>query len=77
MTDWPDTDSLRAKVFADPVMFGAWCVAKMNKAGGYEAYAVFAGPNARRNAIGYAQQIFGEFDEITLEPDAAKKSQGT
>jgi len=77
MTDCPDTDGLRAKVFADPLTPGAWCVAKMNKAGGYEAFAIFAGRNARRNAIDYAQQLFCEFDEITFDLAAAKKSRGT
>jgi hypothetical protein len=76
MTDCPDTHGLRAKVFADPVTPGAWCVAKMNKDGGYEGYAVFAGPNARRNAIDYARHLFGEFDEITFDLAAAKKFPG-
>ena len=49
----------------------------MNKAGGYEAFAIFAGRNARRNAIDYAQQLFCEFDEITFDLAAAKKSRGT
>jgi hypothetical protein len=76
MTDCPDTHDLRAKVFADPVTPGAWCVTKMNKDGGYEAFAIFAGPNARGNAVDYARQLFGEFDEITFDLAPAKNFPG-
>ena len=37
------------------------------KDSGYEAFAIFAGPNARPNAIDYGRQLFGEFSEITPE----------
>jgi hypothetical protein len=52
-------DGLRAKVFEDRTITGAWCVEKMNEDGGYEVFAIFAGPNARQNAIAYARQLFG------------------
>jgi hypothetical protein len=64
MIDRPDTDGLHAKVFPDPVTPGAWCVTNMNKDGGYEAFAIFAGRNARGNAIDYARQLFGEFERL-------------
>lgn len=49
------------KVVEDHLVPGAWRVQKL----GYEAFAIFAGPNARQDAIDYAQQIFGEFDEMS------------
>ena len=64
MTDWPNT----AKVFEDRDIPGAWRVEKMDKDGAYVAFATFAGPHARQHAIDYARQLFGAFDEITLEP---------
>ena len=72
MTDCPDT----VKVFEDHIVPGACRVEKANEAGDYVAFAIFAGPNARQHAIAYAWQISGAFDEITLEPDAAKKFPG-
>jgi hypothetical protein len=76
MTDCPDTDGARTKVFADPVTPGAWCVTKMNKDGGYETLAIFVGRNARGNAVDYARQLFGEFDEITFDLALAKNFPG-
>ena len=40
----------------------------MDNDGGYEAVKVFSGPDARDQAIRYAKQEFGDYDEIKLEP---------
>jgi hypothetical protein len=61
-------DGLRAKVFEDRTIPGAWRVEKMNEDGDYVAFVIFAGPNAHQNAIDYARQRFGTFDEIRIEP---------
>jgi hypothetical protein len=63
-----NTDDLRARVFKDDAMPGAWRVEKINEDGRYKAFAIFAGPNAHQNAIDYARQLFGEFDEISNTP---------
>jgi len=57
---------LHVKVFEDGVIPGAWRVE--GKDNGHEVFAIFAGPNAHQNAVDYARQRFGTFDEITLEP---------
>jgi len=64
----PNADDLRAKVFADRELPDAWRVEKMDADGGYECVEVFAGPNARERAIGYARYRFREFDEAELTP---------
>ena len=67
-SDGPSPDDLRAKVFEDRVTPGAWRVEKMDEDGRYEVLKVFTGTRARLQAIKYAQQEFGEFDEIYLKP---------
>jgi hypothetical protein len=61
-------DTERARVFEDHAIPGTWLVEKRDKSGGYEAYVLFAGPNAYQYAVDYARQVFGEFDEIRLVP---------
>jgi hypothetical protein len=60
-------DGLRAKVLEDRTLPGAWRVEKMDKDGVCEAFAIFAGPNGHQNAIDYARQLCGTFDEIALD----------
>jgi hypothetical protein len=64
----PTVDDLRAKVFEDRENPGDWRVEKMDDDGGYEAVDVFTGPDAREQAILYAERRFGEYDEIKFEP---------
>jgi len=52
-------DDRRTKVVEDHAIPGAWRVEKINEGGGYEVFAIFAGPNARRNAVDYAPQLLG------------------
>jgi hypothetical protein len=66
--DHPNADDLRAKVFVDREIEGAWRVEKMDEDGGYECVELFSGPNARQRAIDYARHRFDEFDEIVLAP---------
>lgn len=66
--DRPLTNDLRAKVFADRELPGAWRVEKMDADGGYECVEVFGGLNARERAIDYARYRFGGFDEVELAP---------
>jgi hypothetical protein len=40
----------------------------MDEDGGYQVVEVFTGPDARQQAIQYAEREFGAFDEIRLEP---------
>jgi hypothetical protein len=40
----------------------------MDGDGDYEAVEVFTGPDAREQAIRYAQRQFGDYDEIRLTP---------
>jgi hypothetical protein len=56
-----------AKIFEEAAIPGAWRVEKVDEDGGYIAFAIFAGPNARQHAIDYARQLFGTFEEITLK----------
>ena len=63
----PSPDDFRAKVFRDRVTLGIWRVEKMDEDGGYETVRVFSGPDAREQAIRYAVEKFGTFDEIQLE----------
>jgi hypothetical protein len=60
------TEDLCAKVFEDGAIASAWRVEKMDKESGYEAFAIFARPSARQNAIDYSRLLFGEFNEIEL-----------
>ena len=69
MTNGPTPDDLRAKVFQDRDEPGKWRVEKMDEDGGYEVVKVFSGPNARRNAIRYAEREFGEYDQIWFKPN--------
>jgi hypothetical protein len=57
-----------AAVFEDRETPGNWRVEKMDEDGGYEVVKVFTGPEARQQAIQYAEREFGTFDEIRLEP---------
>jgi len=68
LNDGPTPEDLRAKVFEDRVTPDNWRVEKMDHDGGYEAVKVFTGPDARDQAIRYAKQEFGDYDEIRLEP---------
>jgi hypothetical protein len=68
MNDGPTPDNFRAKVFRDRATPGNWRVEKMDEDGGYEVVKVFTGPDARQQAIRYAEHEFGAFDEIQLEP---------
>jgi hypothetical protein len=64
----PTADDFRAKVFEDRETPGVWRVEKLDDDCGYEAAEVFTGPDAREQAIRYAQRRFGEYDEIRFEP---------
>jgi hypothetical protein len=66
LSDGPTPEDFRAKVFEDRETPGNWRVEKMDEDGGYEAVKVFTGPDARRQAIRYAEREFGVFDEIRL-----------
>jgi hypothetical protein len=66
-TDGPTAEDLRAKVFEDRITPGNWRVEKMESDGGYEM-KVFSAPDARQQAIRYADWQYGAFDEIELEP---------
>jgi len=56
-----------AIVFADRLYPGDWRIEWVDDDGGVEI-AIFAGPNARERAIRYADQQYGRFEEVTLEP---------
>jgi hypothetical protein len=64
----PTPEDLRAKVFEGRKTPGNWRVEKRDEDGGYDAVKVFTGPDARQQAIRYAEREFGAFDEIRLEP---------
>ena len=64
----PNPNEFRAKVFEDRETPGNWRVEKMDEDGGYQVVKVFTGPDARQQAIQYAEREFGAFDEIRLEP---------
>jgi hypothetical protein len=66
MNDGPTPDDLRAKVFEDRETPGDWRVEKMDEHGGYDVVKVFTGPDAREQAIRYAEREFGAYDEIRL-----------
>ena len=68
MTGDRTPQDLRAKVFEDRETPGNWQVEKMDEDGGYEVVKVFTGPDARQQAIQYAESEFGTYDEIQLEP---------
>ena len=67
MSDGPDPDDFRAKVFRDRKHTEDWRVEKMDEDGSSEI-AIFSGPAARERAIRYADREYGAFDEIELEP---------
>jgi hypothetical protein len=56
-------DDLHTKVFEDRAPPGAWRVEKRNEHGRYEVLVIFAGPHAHQNAIAFARQLDGAFDE--------------
>ena len=62
---------MRAKLFRDREHTGDWRVEKMDEDGGYEI-AMFSGGDARQRAIEYADRVYRDFDEIELEPYAAR-----
>jgi hypothetical protein len=68
MSERPNADDLRSKVFHDRIVRENWRVEKMDRDGGVECIEIFAGPNARERAIDYARHRFGEFDQIELAP---------
>ena len=68
LSDGPSPEDFRAKVFEDRETPGNWRVEKMDEDGGYEAGKVLTGPDARQQAIRYAEREFGAFDEIRIEP---------
>ena len=68
MEGGPTSDDLRAKVFEDRETPGAWRVEKLDEDGGHEVVKVFTGPRARLEAMKYAHNQFGEFDEVWLRP---------
>ena len=68
MSKGPTPEDLRAKDFEDRETPGNWRVEKMDEDGGYEVIEVFTGPDARQQAIEYAEREFGTFDEIRLDP---------
>ena len=57
----PNPEDLRAKVFEDRITPGDWRVEKMDDDGGFEVVKVFTGPDAREQAIRYAEREFGVF----------------
>jgi len=67
MSDGPNPDDFRAKVFRDRKHTEDWRVEKMDEDGSSEI-AIFSGPGARERAIRYADLEYGAFDEIELEP---------
>jgi hypothetical protein len=56
-----------AKVFEDRECVGHWRVEWFDDDGGCEV-EVFVGPDAGERARRYAEQRYGVFDEIRLEP---------
>lgn len=68
LSDGPTPEDLGAKVFEDRETPGNRRVEKMDEDGGYQVVKVLTGPDARQQAIQYAEHEFGAFDEIRLEP---------
>jgi len=62
MSDGPNPDDFRAKVFRDRKHTEDWRVEKMDEDGSSEI-AIFSGPDARERAIRYADREYGAFDE--------------
>ena len=58
LSDGPTPEDLRAKVFEDRETPGNWRVEKMDEDGGCEVVKVFTGPEARQQAIQYAEREF-------------------
>jgi hypothetical protein len=56
-----------AKVFEDRAHAGDWRVEWFDDDGGCEV-EIFTGPNAGERARRYAEQRYGKFEEIRLEP---------
>ena len=58
MSDGPNPDDFRAKVFRDRKHTEDWRVEKMDEDGSSEI-AIFSGPDARERAIRYADREYG------------------
>jgi hypothetical protein len=56
-----------AHVLEDRENAGDWRVERIDDDGGCE-FEIFKGPNARQRARQYAEQRYGKFEEIRLEP---------
>jgi hypothetical protein len=56
-----------AKVFEDRVKAGQWRVEWFDDDGRCEL-EIFVGPTARRDALRFAMQKYGHFEEVQLEP---------
>jgi hypothetical protein len=64
-----DRDDFRAKVFEDREIPGQWRVERAEPPNGEDiTVRIFTGPDARQQALDYAGQTYGDFDEIRLEP---------
>ena len=63
----PPHGDQRAKVFEDRVMPGNWRVEREYEDGATEV-AIFSGRTARERAIRYADWLYGDFEEMVLEP---------
>jgi hypothetical protein len=63
----PPHEDQRAKVFEDRVMPGNWRVECEHEDGATEV-AIFSGRTARERAIRYADWLYGDFEEMVLEP---------
>jgi hypothetical protein len=55
-------------VFEDRENAGYWRVERIDDDDGCEVVEIFKGPNARQKARQYAEQRYGKFEEIKLEP---------
>ena len=55
-------------VFEDRENAGDWRVERIDDDDGCEVVEIFKGPNARQKARQYAEQRYGKFEEIKLEP---------
>jgi hypothetical protein len=58
LSDGPTREDFHAKVFEGRETPGNWRVEKMDEDGGYEVVKVFTGPEARQQAIQYAEREF-------------------
>jgi hypothetical protein len=55
--------SVRYRVIEGRFVPGEWHIEILKEGGGYEAVTFLRGPDAREQAITYARDRFGEFDE--------------